>query len=306
MKIQLAAACLGMTLLTAAGAEAANSVEFKYTAGADQCGYKAIVGADLDPDGDWSAGLACNQVEYSDGNAPAWYRQISLDLNGFVGPSLSLGGTAAYTLDSHNVRAAGPGLNLFYTHFKTTPWDGSGGTCPGGSESASPEDLFTLGVDAQLWFYQAETTASAAFPDGQIRLTQFLPSGFLEMALIPSRLYLNLGGNVSLYSDDPSRIAEQVDITVESGDLLVLDSLLSGLIRSGWHAGLSFVLPYAIRVGGSFSRQNRIYPDLWIDSYDLGISGKIMNSLKAQAGWRRFVSSLGSSDVVSVGLKLLF
>jgi hypothetical protein len=313
MKQRMVILAVGLLAVSHA-ALAMNSAEIKLTSGPNYISYRAGAGVDLDPNEDWNVDLSFSQVQYTVPDASGWDNLVFLELNYFAAESLSFSGNYSHSFDSNNVCASGPGVSLFYTLFSPGDRDTPAGETPGQilTEAPPPADLFTAGLDGALLFYQADAPSASGLPsssavaDGKIRLTQFLPSAFLDVALIPGRLNISASGSYSFYSDDPAQIAALSNISMTSTELAVLDSLMAGLLWTSWNTGTSLTLPYSLRFSGNYGRQKQVYPEEWVDNYDLSLSGKIFRSLKAKITWRHFTSTLGSSDLFTASLRLLF
>jgi len=290
-----------------------NSAEIKLTWGENYLGYRAGGNADLDPKGMWNAALAFNKIQITDPVAPGWNDLYFLELNYFANESLSFSGNISYSSDSNGVTSAGPGFSLFYTHF--APDESKAPLkLPGKSrvDMPLPSDVFTLGLDSLVLFYQSEVETIVDPADGdstvsqKINLTQFSPTLFLDVALIPNRLNLNASGSYFFYSDDPSQIAALGSPSLTPSAIAALDSLLAGLLWSSWNAGACLTLPFTPQLSGNYGRQKQVYTEEWIDSYSLNLSGKISSFLKARIAWRRFSSSAGNSDLYSAALRFNF
>lgn len=310
-------ALLILALSLAPAALAMNSAEIKGTFGSEYFSYKVGASADLDPNGDWNADLAFHQARYTATDAPGWYNLFFLELNYFAAESLSVSGNYSYSYDSSNVRSTGPGLSLFYTLFAPGPASGGDGSTKGTpretwTEAPPPADLFTVGLDNLVLFYQAEVPSSASLTngndltDGNIRLTQFVPSLFLDYSLIPGRINVHASGSTAFYSDDPMGITASSDTATAAAELAAPDSLLAGLLWTSWHAGTTLTLPYTLKLSGTYGRQKQVYPEEWVDNYELGLSGKPLAFLRVKIAWRRYTSSFGGTDLFTAGLRFLF
>lgn len=285
-----------------------NSAEVKMTWGRNYSAYKVVGSADLDPDGNWNADLSFSRVRFDDPEASGWSDWYFLELNYFLPASFSFSGNFSYSLDNNQVLAAGPGVSLFYTYFAPLP------AAPGQHppETLFPSDVFTLGFDIPVLFYQAEVDAAVSqsggydATDGKIRLTQLAPTVFLDVSLLPGLVNVTASGSCFLYSDDPSQIASLVSPALSSASAAALDSLMAGLLWSSWHAGAYLSLPLKLQFGVNYGRQKQVYPEEWVDSYDLNLSGRIFTFLKAKVGWKRFTSSVGASDLYTAALRFDF
>lgn len=294
------AACI---LTLAPGVLAMNSSEVKLTWGSNYLGYKAMTNADLDAGGIWNAGISFSRAQFTDPENPGWNHQIFLELSCFPDDSVSLSGNYSYSRDSNDITAAGPGISAFYTHFRTADADPPVGT----SRSQMPADVFTLGFDCPVLFYQTEVeTAADPISVRSIRLTQAVPMLFLDFALVPNRLNVSASGNYFIYSEDPVQIAAWIDPALSASGMASLESLMPGLLWMSWQAGLFVTLPYEIQLSGNYGKQKQVYPEEWVDTCDLSLSGRFCGFIKAKAAWQHFSSSAGNSSLCSVALRFYY